>query len=91
VRDLSFPQLAEYQKLHAALRIERQQRDLITATAAAAGGDAPQKMFRLLRSELRRLRDDGNRSQAKPDEPKSQMALSAEDFEKMMREENDDG
>lgn len=70
------------------VRQRRAERDLraLCIAGASQGGKPFELMLREIQRELRELRtEDRGR---KTDEPESQMPLSAEDFAKMMREEN---
>ena len=58
------------------------QRALMIATAAQAGGDAPDKVFKMLE---RQKRKSGNRESQKP---QSQTPTSQAEFEAMLAEEN---
>lgn len=66
-------------------RLRRELRDLIDATAAAAGGKAAQERFRQIERELRREERNTRRVEG---EPRSDTPLNAEEFEQMMKEEN---
>ena len=65
--------------------VERDQRTLLLLSASAAGGKAAEKVWRMLDRERKELAGDASAKQ----EAESGTPLCQEDFERMLREDED--